>query len=169
MHAKGGHYSCGSKLPGKLTMKRTLVAVFIVLGIAGAGVVAGYYYRDREVAFDKFDTALFDLSLSIYMVNAIDAGKSSEIKSSLLADVEGNISKVVQLYNQHRFSDPERIRCAVTRKVRALYEAKAILQSTANLEAMNYPTSEVTAYLRGNCAGPPSHEDWSKTASKSKD
>ena len=150
-------------------MKRTLVAVFIVLGIAGAGVVAGYYYRDREVAFDKFDTALFDLSLSIYMVNAIDAGKSSEIKSSLLADVEGNISKVVQLYNQHRFSDRERIRCAVTRKVRALYEAKAILQSTANLEAMNYPTGEVTAYLRGNCAGPPSHEDWSKTASKSKD
>lgn len=134
----------------------------------GVGTLGGYFYRDRQIAFDRFDSALLALSVSIYMIDAINSGKSAEAKSSLLADVEGNISKVAQLYDKHHFSDRERVRCAVTRKIRTLYEAKEILQSTENLAAMNYPLSEVTDYLQKNCAGSPSHQDWSETASTSK-
>jgi hypothetical protein len=67
---------------------------------------------------------------------------------------------MVLLYDKHKFSEGEYVRCVVTRKARALYEKKKILVSREKLEELDYPYNQVKAYFESNCEGKPSHDDW---------
>lgn len=124
------------------------------------GVSIGYFYRDRSADFARYDRSLFEMNMTILMIDALKHKKYDMADHILAGHIEGIASLMIPLYNRYKFHQGELLRCAVTRKTRVLYDEKKILSSRKELEEINYPYREVTEYLGSNCEGKPSHDDW---------
>lgn len=152
-----------------LTMKKRFYLIVLSVGLLALGASIGYFYRDRSVDFASYDRHLFDLSMTILMMDALQHKKYDVLENALVANIEGGTSGMVLLYDSHKFHEVERLRCAVTRKVRALYEKKKILVSREKLEELGYPYDQVKAYIESNCEGQPSHDDWTSVNKPTKE
>lgn len=142
-------------------MKKWLYLTLSGITLLALGASAGYFYRDRSAVFAIYDSNLADLSMPIFMMDALQNKNYDVLENLLASDIEGRTSMMVLLFDKHKFKEGEYVRCAVTRKARALYENKKILASREKLEELDYPYTEVTEYFKSNCEGNPSHSDWS--------
>lgn len=150
-------------------MKKRFYLVLLSVGLFALGTLVGYFYRDRSAVFAIYDGHLFDLSMTILMIDALQHKKYDVLEKALVAKIEGGTSGMVLLYDEHRFKEGEYLRCVVTRKARALYEKKKILMSREKLEELDYPYEQVTAYFASNCEGKPSHDDWTEVNKPAKE
>lgn len=144
----------------QVSMKKRIYLALLIAGSLLLGATAGYFYRDRSADLASYDSSLVDLSMKVLMMDALQHKKYDVLEGALASDIEGGISTMVLLYDRYKFNEAERVRCAVTRKVRVLYENKKILASREKLEELDYPYGQVTTYLASNCEGKPSHDNW---------
>ncbi len=149
-----------------LTMKKRLFLIVMSMIWLALGASIGYFYRDRSADFARYDRSLFEMSMTILMIDSLKQKKYDMVENLLADNIEGVASLMVPLYNRYKFHQGELLRCAVTRKVRALYDEKKILSSREKLEEIDYPYREITEYLGSNCEGKPSHNDWTDVTHK---
>jgi hypothetical protein len=141
--------------------KRLYLALWIASSLI-IGASAGYFYRDRSADLASYDSSLVDVSMKVLMMDALQNRKYDVLESALASDIEGGMSRMILLYDRYKFNEAERLRCAVTRKARVLYENKKILASREKLEELEYPYGQVTTYLASTCEGKPSHDNWTE-------
>ena len=97
--------------------------------------------------------------MTISLMDAFRYKEYDILETILAGKLEGETSWMVLLYDKYKFNERgEYLRCALTRKVRVLFENKKIFASPERLEYLDY--DQVKTYLDSNCAGKPSHDNW---------
>lgn len=143
-----------------------LITVTFMLIILGFTYYWGYLCGKREMILSNYEELLVDISNNILIFDSIRIKRSEEVKPLIISSLESDFSNMIGLYMAHKFEKGGYLRCAVSRRMRALKNSGDIFAGEqANID---YPIHVISGYLEAECEGPPSHENWLLTGEENK-
>lgn len=149
-------------------MKRLIYRILLGLGLVTLGASLGYFYRDRSANEQAYENQVASLGIPILMMDALQDKKYKLAEEILASNIEAKTSNMVFYYDKYKFSEGKYGRCAVTRRLRELYDKKKIFGSRQKSESRGVLYTEVMAYFASNCKGKPSRDDWTATNGQAK-
>jgi len=137
---------------------------YLLLAVLFSAFIVGFYWgflsgrQEQDSKHVLYDRLLIDLSSYILISDAIQVGKTEQVRPMILAAIESDFSRIVQLHNEYGFKHAKYARCVISRRFRKLKKDGQILFKDDSLA--DYPIEAVTKYLETECLGEPSHTNW---------
>ena len=141
---------------------KTYIVIVVSILVAVICGWAGYFLATKGNRFHDYDYILSDLGDQVFIFDAATIQDTNQIKQLSAAKIESDFFRIVQLQNKHGFSEFEDMRCAITKKVRALKEQRLIFKDKKTSEDSGIDVASVEDYLKTNCLGKPSRANWAE-------
>jgi hypothetical protein len=120
----------------------------------------GYLYGKQNGSSVEYERLLVSISSHIFIRDALEVDKIELLRPRALGTIELDFIRMAQLYEKYEFEKFAYLRCAVSRRVRALRKDGQIMTDEETLKKIEFSLDKINHYLEKECLGEPSHTNW---------